>query len=57
MGRLRRNGHRFVANHADAATLKAISSGPDEKIGRAGRVRNDGKRNLFALRKEVVGRL
>ena len=57
VGRLKKNGHRFVANHADAETLRLISSGAEEKIGRVGRVRNDGKRNLFSLRKEGMGKL
>ncbi|EXJ72739.1 uncharacterized protein A1O5_03886 [Cladophialophora psammophila CBS 110553] len=57
VGRLKSTDHRFIANHADEETLEQLSSGPDEKIGRTGRVRNDGKRNLFTLKKETLGKL
>ncbi len=53
VGRIGRNGNgaaeRFVANHGDNDTLRALSTWEGEKIGRRGRVRNDGTRNLFAL--------
>jgi len=54
---LKRNGHRFVANHGDEETLREISSGSEEKIGRSGRVRNDGKRNLFVFSKTLDAKL
>ncbi|KIW24683.1 uncharacterized protein PV07_10385 [Cladophialophora immunda] len=57
VGRLKSTDHRFIANHADDETLKQLSSGTDEKIGRTGRVRNDGKRNLFTLKKGTLGKL
>ena len=50
VGRLKENGHRFLANHADDSTLKQLCSQDVEPIGRPGRV-NTGEdgRNLFAL--------
>lgn len=57
VGRLKKNGHRFVANHGDEETLREISSGTDEKIGRVGRVKNDGKRNLFVFSKVAGAKL
>ncbi|KIX05726.1 uncharacterized protein Z518_03698 [Rhinocladiella mackenziei CBS 650.93] len=57
VGRLTSNDHRFVANHADEETLQNISSGPEEKIGRVGRVRNDGTRNLLTLKRDAIGKL
>ncbi|KIY00507.1 uncharacterized protein Z520_04192 [Fonsecaea multimorphosa CBS 102226] len=57
VGRLKSSDHRFIANHADEETLKQLSSGRDEKIGRTGRVRNDGQRNLFTLKKGPSGKL
>jgi len=50
VGRLKENGHRFLANHADQNTLLQLSSGVKEQIGRAGWVRTaeDG-RNLFTF--------
>nr|POE75137.1 putative mitochondrial carrier [Quercus suber]POE94784.1 putative mitochondrial carrier [Quercus suber] len=50
VGRLKRNGHRFLANHADARTLQELCSASVEPIGRTGRVNTDGKgRNLFTI--------
>jgi hypothetical protein len=58
VGRLKSTGHRFVANHGDDQTLNELVSGTDEKIGRAGTVRSDGKRNLFTLqKKDISGKL
>ncbi|KIW78740.1 hypothetical protein Z517_08579 [Fonsecaea pedrosoi CBS 271.37] len=57
VGRLKKNDHRFVANHADEETLRQLSTGTDEKIGRAGRVHSDGVRNFFSLKKETRGKL
>jgi hypothetical protein len=53
IGRLKENGHRFVANHGDGQTLSRLSS-TEEPIGKAGFVRpektEDGlARNLFVL--------
>ncbi|GES57125.1 acetyl-CoA acetyltransferase [Aspergillus terreus] len=50
VGRLE-NGHRFVANAADAATLKELSSTSMEQIGRTGWVQNETEsgRNLFSF--------
>ena len=57
VGRTGRNGsgERFVANHGDIDTLRHLSQWEGEKIGRKGRVRNDGQRNLFTL--ASVGKL
>ncbi|OCL03137.1 hypothetical protein AOQ84DRAFT_326442 [Glonium stellatum] len=52
VGQLRSNGHRFIANHGDASTLKQLSSNAEEQIGRAGWVRKDSEkagRNLFSF--------
>ncbi|KAG4415106.1 hypothetical protein IFR04_011743 [Cadophora malorum] len=50
VGRLKSNGHRLLANHADDSTLQQLSSCSKEPIGRSGWVRTaeDG-RNLFSL--------
>ncbi|KAL4893126.1 hypothetical protein BDV59DRAFT_207930 [Aspergillus ambiguus] len=50
IGRLE-NGHRFIANAADTATLRELSSMTVEQIGRTGWVKNDAEsgRNLFSL--------
>jgi len=50
IGRLKANGHRFIANHDDERTLKELCSTEIEQIGRQGTVRvsSDG-RNLFSL--------
>lgn len=55
VGRLKQNGHRFLANHADAGTLEQLCSTSIEPIGRNGYVKADpGKagRNLFSFAKE-----
>ncbi|EXJ89109.1 hypothetical protein A1O3_02173 [Capronia epimyces CBS 606.96] len=51
VGRLVATGHRFVANHADPATLERLAGWTDEKIGLTGHVRHDRRtrRNLFCL--------
>ena len=53
VGRLKSNGHRFLANHGDNSTLRRLSSGVEEPIGMLGVVRHDGNdgRNLFTLTK------
>jgi hypothetical protein len=50
VGRLKSNGHRFLANHADDATLKQLCSQDVEPIGRTGKVKpsQDG-RNVFSF--------
>ncbi|KAI4848003.1 hypothetical protein E4T44_00739 [Aureobasidium sp. EXF-8845] len=58
VGRLKSSGHRFIANHGDATTLKRLASRSEEPIGKTGYVRaseqSDG-RNLFFL--EAASRL
>ncbi|KAI4765860.1 hypothetical protein E4T52_02775 [Aureobasidium sp. EXF-3400] len=52
VGRLKSSGHRFVANHGDATTLKRLASRSEEPIGKSGYVRASGQsdgRNLFFL--------
>jgi hypothetical protein len=50
VGRLKSNGHRFLANHGDARTLHQLSSRSQEQIGRSGCVVAEGKENnLFTL--------
>lgn len=55
IGRLRGNGHRFIANHGDATTLQQLASGTREPIGRTGWVKNEGAkgRNLFNLQESA----
>lgn len=50
VGRLKSQGARFLANHADDETLKQLSSDSKEPIGRTGVVRStpDGK-NIFTF--------
>lgn len=50
VGRLKKNGHRFISNHADESTLQQLCSWEVEPIGRSGKVKTaeDG-RNLFAF--------
>lgn len=58
VGRLKSNGHRFIANHADASTLKQLSSPVEEQIGKTGVVRKDGNqegRNMFSF--EIIAKL
>jgi Thiolase-like protein type 1 additional C-terminal domain len=57
VGRLKSSGHRFLANHGDASTLKELASGAKEPIGRSGWVRCEkgtGK-NLFSF--EMASRI
>lgn len=51
MGRLKSNGHRFVANDGDSSTLLQLANGVMEQIGRRGWVRRDAVsgRNLFSF--------
>ncbi|KAI7266152.1 hypothetical protein KC345_g8263 [Hortaea werneckii] len=52
VGRLKSNGTRFIANHADARTLAELGSWEREPIGRSGYVRRSGVgdgRNVFSF--------
>ncbi|KAI6828507.1 hypothetical protein KC327_g6979 [Hortaea werneckii] len=50
VGRLKANGARFIANHADARTLAELGSWEREPIGRSGYVRrSDDGRNVFSF--------
>lgn len=50
VGRLASNNNRFLANHADEQTLRALSSMADEQIGRRGTVwTTEGGRNVFSI--------
>lgn len=55
VGRLRENGHRFVANHGDQRTLQELASAVEEQIGKVGYVdtKRDGsgdpESNIFFL--------
>jgi len=52
VGRLKHNGHRFIANHADDFTLDELVDPVREPIGREGFVvRSEDGRNLFTLGK------
>ncbi|KAK6345700.1 hypothetical protein TWF718_007609 [Orbilia javanica] len=64
VGRLEKNGHRFVANHADEETLKRLCTTSDEPIGKTGWVFCDkeGKggtvgKCYFTLQKKDVSKL
>jgi hypothetical protein len=57
VGRLKTNGHRFVANEGDMETLMQLSSTTEEQIGKVGRVWNDGQRNRFVLQNKLQGKL
>lgn len=47
VGRLKKNNHRFIANHGDENTLRQLSSSNREQIGRSGWVKTgDDERNL-----------
>lgn len=48
VGRLR-DGHRFLANHADVSTLQQLASNTQEPIGRSGWVWTVEGRNLFSF--------
>ncbi|MCJ1305898.1 hypothetical protein MMC08_008715 [Hypocenomyce scalaris] len=50
VGRLKKNNHRFVANHADPSTLNELESWSREPIGRSGWVKpKESGRNLFSF--------
>lgn len=52
VGRLKDNGHRFIANHGDESTLQQLASFSREPIGRSGMVKQDPEkkgRNLFSF--------
>jgi hypothetical protein len=56
IGRLKKNDHRFIANDGDENTLKQLSSGVKEQVGRSGLVRvGDDGRNLFTFNE--IGKL
>ncbi|KAK5076677.1 hypothetical protein LTS08_005848 [Lithohypha guttulata] len=55
VGRLKSNGHRFLANHGNEATLQQLASFSKEPIGRGGIVKQDSEqkgRNLFSFSDE-----
>jgi hypothetical protein len=48
VGRLERDGHRFIANHGDHITLSTLADTTKESIGLCGMVkRAEDGRNLF----------
>lgn len=50
IGRLKGNGHRFIANEGDENTLLQLASRVKEQVGRSGSVRvGDDGRNLFVF--------
>lgn len=50
VGRLKKDGHRFLANHGDESTLVQLTSSVREPIGRSGWVkRGDDGRNVFSF--------
>lgn len=54
VGRLKSNNKRFLANHGDEATLRALAGGSAEIVGRTGWVKQDEKKKghgLFVLEK------
>jgi hypothetical protein len=56
VGRLKRTGHRFIANEEDENTLLQLASQVKEQVGRNGFVKvGDDGRNLFIF--NAVGKL
>lgn len=54
VGRMRNNGHRFIANHANERTLQQLASRTKEPIGRSGWVTiGEDERNLFSFEQSV----
>ena len=54
VGRLKKNGHRFIANHGDLSTLQQLANVTREPIGRLGWVRTvEDSRNLFTFDKNL----
>jgi hypothetical protein len=54
VGRLKRDGKRFLANHGDENTLRQMAEGAGEIVGKSGWVWQDEKMNgrgLFAFDK------
>ncbi|PSN63113.1 hypothetical protein BS50DRAFT_530735 [Corynespora cassiicola Philippines] len=49
IGRLKRSGDRFLANHGDENTLRQMAAGRGEIIGKTGSVRQDDRRKGRAL--------
>lgn len=51
---MKKNGHRFIANHGDERTLKELCSQHVEPVGRSGRVSTDGQgKNRFTIAGEA----
>jgi len=54
VGRLKQNGHRFLANHGDENALMQLASRVREPIGRRGFVvTGEDGRNLFSFEKSM----
>jgi hypothetical protein len=41
IGRLKKDGKRFLANHGDETALRHMANGASEIIGKSGRLRQD----------------
>lgn len=60
VGRLKTNGHRFVANHGDQRTLQQLSSPVEEHVGSPGLVsvnrntKGEPECNVFFLRPKAA---
>jgi hypothetical protein len=54
VGRLVGSRERFLANHGDEATLRAMAGGKGEVVGRKGWVRCEGGRGLFVFETAAV---
>ncbi|PGH10239.1 hypothetical protein AJ79_05494 [Helicocarpus griseus UAMH5409] len=56
VGRLQDSGHRFIANAADGATLRELSSTVNEQIGKHGWVdcEKESGRNVFSLQEHRI---
>ncbi|KAI0142978.1 thiolase [Xylariaceae sp. FL1272] len=54
VGRLKSNGHRFIANHGDERTLTQLASTLEEQIGKSGWVYGDEitQKNVFTFQTE-----
>ena len=55
VGRLKSNGHRFIANHGDEQTLQDLCSSETEQVGKSGKVTSsENGTNLFTFRTEAA---
>jgi len=49
VGRLKKSGERFLANHGDESTLEQMAGGVGEMVGKSGWVNQDDRKKGRAL--------